>query len=119
MTMRLISLLFLTSTMALAGSWSGLLVDASCYTSEQQNANRYLGTADRDMNFVIRQCSPNDKTKNFAVVLKDWDSLSLDANGNAEAAKLVQNANKRVVTGVTVTGELQKHTIQVASVSPR
>jgi hypothetical protein len=115
--MRLATLLFLVSTSGLAANWSGFLVDSRCYQSEQTNVNKNTTTVDRDMNAEVRYCSPNAKTKAFAVVLDNWDSLGFDAAGNTKAAALVERDGKRSVLKVTVSGTRNKATIQVGSVS--
>jgi hypothetical protein len=117
MTMRLATLLILASTLGFAGSWSGLLVDAKCYASEQTNVNKDATTVDRDMNGEIRYCSPGARTKSFGVVLPDWDSLKFDSAGNAKAAQLIRSAGKRSVLDVTVTGTQKKDRIEVSSLS--
>jgi hypothetical protein len=117
--MRFVTLLFLASTLGFAQTWSGYLVDSKCYTADQANTNRYAGTADRDMSMTIRQCSANTKTKAFAVVLPNWDSLSLDAAGNAKAAEFLKTAGKKSPLPVTVTGKEAKNSIQVSSIAGR
>ena len=117
--MRLATLLLLASPLAFADNWSGLLVDSKCYAAEQRNVNpKDETTVDRDMNEQIRYCRPDGKTKNFGIVLPDWNSLSFDAGGNAKAAELVRSSGKQKVLSVLVTGERKNSIIHVDSISP-
>lgn len=115
----LAALLFLASAPSFAGTWSGYLVDSKCYDISEQNVNPWdTSTAvDRDKDLEIRLCSPNAKTKAFAVVQMDWLSLKLDAAGNAKAAELLRRIGKKSAFLVTVTGEKNKATIKVDSIS--
>jgi hypothetical protein len=72
---------------------------------------------DHDRNLEIRACSPNAKTKIFAVVLPDGLSFQLDAAGNTKAAELIRQTGKHSVFAVAVTGEMIKHTVKVDSIS--
>ncbi len=118
-TISLAALLCLAATPSFARSWPGYSVDAKCYQIEEQNVNRFdtNPAADSDKDLEIRLCSPNAKTKSFAVVPSDWMGLKLDSEGNAKAAELVRKSGKRSVFPVTVTGEESKHTIKVDSIS--
>lgn len=101
-----------------AGTWSGVLVDAACYASEERNINPDDTNphADRDMDREIRYCSPDPKTKAFAVVEDDWGSFDLDPGGNSQAAALVRKAGKRALYRVTVTGRRHKNRVDVDSI---
>ncbi len=116
---RFASLLCLSSALSFAANWSGTLVDSKCYAAEERNVNPTDTEpyADRDRNLEIRYCSPNGKTKSFAVVQPDGASLKFDSAGNVKAADLVQKTGKRPRLYVAVTGELNKNTIQVESIS--
>lgn len=108
------------SVLSFAASWSGSLVDAHCYQTEQRNKNP-LDTetyVDRDWGYIIHYCSPTAKTKSFAVVDPYGESLDLDAAGNTKAADLVPKTGKKTRMYVTVTGQLTKNTISVASIQP-
>jgi hypothetical protein len=117
--MRTIVLLFLSSALSFAGSWSGSLVDARCWSFEELNVGQghTAPFVDRDRNVEAAICSPSGKTKSFAIVKSDGLSLNLDAAGNAKAAELVRTTGKKSVRNVAVTGEEVKNTIQVASIS--
>jgi len=95
--MRLTTLACLAATLALAGSWSGALVDSKCWGIEERNVNPTdtLTYVDRDGNLKIRLCSPSPKTKSFAVVQNDGLSVNLDSAGNAKAAEFVRKTGKK------------------------
>ena len=118
LTIRLAALFCLASALGFAESWSGVLVDSRCYDSMQRNVNPTdtLTNVDRDMNQQIRYCSPNAKTKSFAVVLPEGMSFRLDSAGNAEAAQLVRKAGKKSRFVVAVTGTITKGTVKVDSI---
>lgn len=115
--MRLATLFFLVSAFGFAQSWSGYLVDSGCYKSDQANHNVDPSTVERDMNMEWRQCSPNAKTKDFALVLPDWSSLNLDPAGNTKAAEIVRNSAKKMPIAVTVSGERTAGTVKVISIA--
>ena len=106
--MRFATLLFLAPVLSFAGTWSGLLVDSNCYTSELRNTNKDPTTVERDMNTDVRYCAPKPHTKSFAIVFPDWDNRKLDPTGNIQAAELVRQAGKKSLLEVTVTGDLNK-----------
>ncbi len=81
------------------------------------NPTDTLTNVDRDGNREIRYCSPNPKTKLFAVVQSDGPSLKLDAAGNAMAAELVRKTGKKSRINVAVTGEMSSNTIKVDSIA--
>jgi hypothetical protein len=110
------------ATPVFAENWSGYLVDAKCYDAEERSFDPF-GTAppvSRDHNLEIRRCTPNSKTKLFAVVQPDeMKSFYLDAAGNTKAAGLIEGTDKRPFRKVVVTGEtfLDTETIEVKSIS--
>ncbi len=115
---RLAALLVFSSALSFAGSWSGVLVNSKCWTSEENNVNPTdtLTSVDRDRNLEIRACSPNAKTKSFTLVTPDGLSFHLDA-GNTKAAELIRQTGKRSVFTVSITGDLIKKTVKVDSIS--
>jgi len=115
--MRFAALWLLVTSLGLAKTWSGLLVDSNCYANEQSNVNKDQTTVDRDMDMEVRYCSPNSKTKTFGIVLADWNSLKFDSAGNAKAAGLIGSAAAKAPLEVRVSGDLKKDTIAVSSVS--
>ncbi len=122
MGMRVVAVLCLVSAMCFAGTWSGALVDAKCYASEERNVGPTdTETAvDRDKGWEIRFCSPRAKTKVFEFVRQDDGmSFKLDSAGNTKAADLVRNTGKKRHFGVDITGEISSDTIKVDSMSLR
>lgn len=109
----------LCSTPALAGSWTGVLVDGKCYANEESNVNPDdIGVdAARDRNLEVRYCRPTPHTKSFTLVQPDGQSFVLDAAGNQKAAGIAARAPKKSHLVVTVNGEANRGTIAVTAVS--
>jgi hypothetical protein len=119
-----VALVLWMATFASAATWTGDLVDAECFRTEQRNVNPdYISMPGAvDLGFNIRACYPRPgKTRKFMVVLTDGQSYSLDATGNSEAAKLVDAAGKRGKRQhyfiVIVTGTISKAHISVDSIT--
>jgi hypothetical protein len=119
LTWRFAVLLCLSSALSFGGTWSGALVDSKCYDAEERDVNPTdtLTNVDRDGNREIRYCSPSVRTRSFAIVQSDGQSFKFDPAGNAKAAELVGKTRKKSRLAVAVTGELNKSTIQVDSIS--
>ena len=62
-----------------------------------------------------RDCAMACAKSGFGIVDKDGNYLKFDANGNAEAVKLLQGTTKKDHLRVSVTGEKQGDTIHVQS----
>ena len=118
-TMRLAALVCLAGGTALAGTWSGYLVDSKCFEISEQNTNPNdtLTFVDRDRDLEARLCTPSAKTKSFVLMEQYGLSFKLDAAGNARAAELVRKTGKKSLFAVTVTGEAIKNTVKVDSIS--
>lgn len=118
-TTRLAGLVYLSSLLSFAGTWSGTLVDSKCFYSEERNVNPTdtMTFVDRDMNQEIRFCSPSTRTRSFVVVQHDGLSFRLDSAGDAKAAELVRNTGKKSRFFVVITGESGKDTIRVDSIA--
>jgi hypothetical protein len=115
---RLLAVFSLVSTLGFAETWSGALVDAGCYTREEQNVtNKGDVETNHDRSFEIRQCSPGAKTMKFAVVDRDGQSFKLDAAGNAKAARLVSEQHVKGWLDVTVSGRKSGGTVMADSIS--
>jgi hypothetical protein len=114
--MRFIALVFCLCAAGFAETWSGYLVDSNCWRNRQENVSLDTSLVSRDMRMDLFYCLPTAKTKRFAVVLYDWSALRLDAAGNERAADLVRRAGKKPLLDVTVTGVLDRKTIQAASI---
>jgi hypothetical protein len=74
-----------------AESWSGALVDSTCYGIEERNTTLKAEEVNHDRDFEINQCKPSGKTKSYAIVRRDGQMLHLDSSANAKAADLVRN----------------------------
>jgi len=101
-------------------TWSGFLVNSSCYEALERNTDPWDTSTyvDRDRDWEVRYCSPDAKTKSFTLVDHDGLSYKLDSAGNAKAAEVVRQTGKKVPMEVKVAGEQDKDTIQVDSISP-
>jgi hypothetical protein len=99
-------------------TWSGVLVDADCYAREERNVNPKDTTfdVDRDRDSEIRYCLPSSKTRTFAVVQQNGQSITLDSNGNAKAAAIVPKTSKKSRIHVTVNGQKADHEVRVESI---
>jgi hypothetical protein len=119
MPKRIAFLLCLFSGLSFAETRSGVLVDSRCWGAEERNVNPSdtLTSVDRDTNREIRYCSPNAKTKFFAIVQTDGLSFKLDSAGDAKAAELVRTTGKQPLYRVAVTGSVNKKTINVDSIA--
>jgi hypothetical protein len=116
---RVTVLLGLAALLGFAETWPGSLVDSKCFAAEERNVNPTdtLIYVDRDGNREIRYCAPKAKTKLFAIVPPVGPALRLDSTGNAKAAELVRLTGKKSHWAVAVTGEINRDTIQVGSIS--
>jgi hypothetical protein len=117
--MRLAILICLTSWPAFCGTWTGVLVNSKCYDDVERNVNPWESAVDaaRDRNYEIRYCRANERTKSFTVVQQDGQSFKLDAAGDAQAAEIVRNGNKKYIFVVSVTGEMDRRVVKVDSIS--
>ena len=118
-TIRVAVVICLSPALSYAENWTGALVDSKCYEYRERNVNPTdtLTYVDRDTREEIRDCSPNAKTKTFSIVLREGPSFRLNPPGNIQAAQLVRNTGKRSLFIVAVSGELNKSTIKVDSIS--
>jgi hypothetical protein len=117
---RLAVVVCLTSVAGFGESWSGWLVNSRCYDALESNKNPQDTSSyvDRDRGAEIEYCTPNAKTKFFAVVLvNDGERLTFDSVGNAMAAALVPKAGKSSFVRVEVMGQRKNNKIAVQSVS--
>ena len=122
-TMILPAFVCLSSPVVFAESWTGDLVDATCYQGAESNASPFSASiyVSHDRALVIRQCRPRpDKTKRFTLVEKYGQTIQLDPAGDTKAADLVRNADKKSpYIHVAVTGEkINDDRVRVDSISP-
>ena len=121
LVMQVALLIFLTSATSFAAErWSGQLVDSNCYESAKNNTNptETQGSTTRNMSLIVRRCAPTANTKSFGLVHHDWQMSKLDPDGNHKAVGFIQNAGKRDVYFVTITGQMEKDILKVDSISP-
>jgi len=116
---KLTGLMCLSAALGFAESWSGALVDSKCFEARERNVNSKdtLTAVDRDGRAEVHYCSANAKTKSFMVVPRVGPGVKLDAEGNAKAARLVQQAPKNSFLIVDVTGAISGETAQVESIT--
>jgi hypothetical protein len=116
--LRTVGLSCLASVLGVAGTTSGWLVDSKCYASMLDNRN--AAEVSWDGNLAIRYCTPDKKTKSFAVVRwDDGSNFNFNPAGNEKAAELPLSADKKFVYRVNVTGETRRNTVQVDAISIR
>jgi hypothetical protein len=117
--LRLGALFSMASILCFGASWFGALVDSKCYNALERNKNPTdtLSSVDRDRRGEIEYCTPNAKTKLFGIVLNDGSTFRFDPAGGAEAANLLRGASKKSPLLVNVTGQREKDTIKVDSIS--
>jgi hypothetical protein len=104
-------LLSITSTLCLAESWTGKLIDAGC----ADQAKSSPGQSSKGM------CTPNENTTSFAIRTADGGIIKMDSTGNKLAGDTFR-ANSKVNKGdmvITVTGTITGDTVQVDSVNPQ
>ena len=110
-----------TSAFAQSSSESGYLVDSKCYDAIERDVSPFAISIylARDKDQEIRLCTPNSKTKSFAVV-GGPDNLTifkLDPIGNELAVAFVRKFGKKSFRQVTVVGEKHYDTIVVNTIS--
>ena len=109
---KVVSLIALVSAFSIAGfaaSWSGSLLDATCYTTQK--------TGDA--------CMATSKTTAFGIIDTAGKFYKLDAKGNSLAAAALKNRADRAAdpanpsaakVSATITGTEKSGTIEVESV---
>jgi hypothetical protein len=115
----LASLVCLSSTLCLAGSWPGYLVDSKCYEALERNVGPLDNGSDvsRDRSFQARYCHPTGKTRTFVFMQQNGPDFRLDDVGNAKAAEFVRNKGKKAASLLSITGEKTGRLTQVSSIS--
>ena len=104
---RVVALAGTFTALALAETFSGALVDATCAADKKASSD----------------CVPTATTSSFALVLADGKAVKLDAAGNSKAADALKNSadrsknphEKKAITA-KVTGSLSGDTIQVETI---
>jgi len=115
---KVMILLSITSTLCLAESWTGKLIDAAC---AEQGKNNSPNAASGQSSKNINPCIPKENTTSFAIRTLDGQIIKLDSTGNKLAAdtfKANSKANKGEMV-ITITGTITGDTVQVDSVNPQ
>jgi hypothetical protein len=117
--MQLAVLIFLAFTACLATeSFSGYMVDSDCFETMQRNTNQWpTPTVELDMDRDVKFCAPKTTTKSFGLVKQDWAILRFDSGGNAKAAELIRNTERREMYLVSLAGAMDKNFLRVDSIS--
>ena len=100
--MKLAGLLALFSSLALAESWNGTLVDVMC--KNQDLANHTV------------QCAIKCAKSGYGLVMADGKFLKFDEAGNAKALAVLKATSKEKDLKAKVTGTLDGDTVQVETV---
>ncbi len=113
---RFFCLFSLASALAVAGTWSGFLVDSGCFRSAEENHNVSDSSVVRDVDLELRLCHPTVKTHSFTMVRSNGEAVALDSVGNTQAAQLVRQGSKSPWY-VTVNGEMGTRILAVSSIA--
>jgi hypothetical protein len=104
---RVVALAGTFAALALAETWSGTLVDATCAVEKKSSS----------------ECAPTATSSSFGLVLADGKMAKLDAAGNSKAADALKNSadrsknpQEKKAIMAKVTGSLSGDTIQVESI---
>ena len=115
---KVMILLSITSTLCLAESWTGKLVDATCAErGKNTSPSAASGQSPKDM----RACTPKESTTSFAIRTLDGRIIKMDSTGNKLATDTFK-ANSKASKGemvITITGTMTGDTVQVDSVNPQ
>jgi hypothetical protein len=117
-SLRLVVLFGCATALAYADNWTGVLVDAGCYASQQRNVSQDAVASGMDLDIVVRSCAPNHKSKSFVVVMDDGQVLTLNSEGNDKAAEILRSNAYKHPMRVAVTGTTGKKVLAVVSMSP-
>ena len=117
LALRLACLSCILSVPGLTATWSGWLVNSRCYSSLDSNRSDVPSFVNWDQMGAIRYCSPNHKTKSFAIVGQSGVSMRLDPIGNEKAIGLLRNVENTSLFTAEISGDAIRHTINVHSLS--
>jgi hypothetical protein len=99
---RLAGMLILFSTLALAETWHGTLVDVMC--------------KDKDLASHTTKCAIGCARTGYGLVLAGGKFVKFDESGNAKALAALKATSKEKDLKAKVTGTLDGDTVQVDSV---
>jgi hypothetical protein len=99
---RLIVGLVVTSTLALAESWSGTVVDVMCKKN--------------DLASHTKDCAISCAKSGYGIVLADGKFMKFDERGNVKALAAIKATSKEKDLKAKVTGSVKEDVIQVESI---
>jgi hypothetical protein len=99
---KLIAALLVTSTLALAETWSGTVVDVMCKKN--------------DLASHTRDCAISCAKSGFGIVLADGTFIKFDERGNVKALAALKASTKEKDLKAKVTGSKKEDVIQVESI---
>jgi hypothetical protein len=99
---KLIAGLLVTSTLALAETWSGTVVDVMCKKN--------------DLASHTRDCAVSCAKSGFGIVLADGTFIKFDEHGNVKALAALKASTKEKDLKAKVTGTKKEDVIQVDSI---
>jgi hypothetical protein len=99
---KLIAGLLVTSTIALAETWSGTVVDVMCKKN--------------DLASHTRDCAISCAKSGFGIVLADGTFIKFDEHGNVKALAALKASTKEKDLKAKVTGTKKEDVIQVDSI---
>ncbi len=94
----------LFSTMLLAGTWSGILIDKNCSTK-------------KDLAEHTRKCAIHCADSGYGLVTADGKFVKFDKTGDQKALALLKASKKVNDLKATVTGTLEGDTLKVETVT--
>ena len=115
---KVMILLSIASTLCLAESWTGKLIDATC---AEQGKNTSPNAANGQSSKDMKACTPKESTTSFAIRTLDGRIIKLDSTGNVLATdtfKANSKGNKGEMV-ITINGTMTGDTVQVDSVNPQ
>lgn len=119
LALQILALILLASGAILAEeNWTGYLVDYQCYQTAKGDLGRWnIYTSERDMDWDIRQCVPNENTQSFGLVRFDWNLYPLNSAGDTKAAEFVRDTGKQRMYVVNLVGNTATGLLDVDSIS--
>lgn len=99
---KLLAGLALFSSLALAESWNGIVVDVMCKNN--------------DLASHTRECAISCSRSGYGIVLADGKFIKFDERGNAKALAALKGSSKDKDLKAKVTGTLKDDVIQVEAI---
>ena len=105
-SLSLAGLLTFLAGAASAQDWTGYIVDAKCYVSQEQNRNPTDtdSYANSDVGYEIRVCHPTPKSKTFVFIEQNGLRYFIDPAGNGRVFDFVHANGKKAADLVSVVG---------------